>query len=293
MLKKCTPLWREAHFEVKSVKNELTGSEHFWTFRCRFAWQRKGFCTLSKVSKTRGFCSSQRGRSVIFEQDLDKGALRVAGALQETCSSDSSEMLGGQGADFTERGCILEHQIFRFAIRWFLRHRCSTSYDLASLFRGRGTTFTDRWSAKIAKRHCHEAVSSCIQLSIFEGSLAELLRFWRLVNFENWGSLAELLRFWLLSSLKHWGQSTQKQLRFQPCRYTDKWIDGQTTTTTTATTFTLQLQIQMQLYYATVHYTTLHYYSYNYTNYTTTTTTHYSYTILLQLQLQLHYITLH
>ena len=41
MLKKCTPLWREAHFEVKSVK-KLTGSDHFWTCRCRFAWQAQG-----------------------------------------------------------------------------------------------------------------------------------------------------------------------------------------------------------------------------------------------------------
>ena len=40
MSKKCTPLWREAHFEVKSAKNlGPRGTEHFWTFRCRFAWQ--------------------------------------------------------------------------------------------------------------------------------------------------------------------------------------------------------------------------------------------------------------
>ena len=68
MSKKCTLLWREAHFEVKMYKEpqlwstfrscdvekvhavvarstfrsqkckKLTGSEHFWTFRCRFAW---------------------------------------------------------------------------------------------------------------------------------------------------------------------------------------------------------------------------------------------------------------
>ena len=31
--KKCTPLWREAHFEVKSVKN--CGFEPFLTWRCR------------------------------------------------------------------------------------------------------------------------------------------------------------------------------------------------------------------------------------------------------------------
>ena len=30
MSKKCTPLWREAHFQVKSAKN--TGTEHFWIF---------------------------------------------------------------------------------------------------------------------------------------------------------------------------------------------------------------------------------------------------------------------
>ena len=34
--KKCTPLWREAHFEVKMLKG---GSDHFWRLRCRFAWQ--------------------------------------------------------------------------------------------------------------------------------------------------------------------------------------------------------------------------------------------------------------
>ena len=45
MSKKCVPLWREAHFEVKSVK-KLMGSEHFWTFRCRFAWQAQGILHL-------------------------------------------------------------------------------------------------------------------------------------------------------------------------------------------------------------------------------------------------------
>jgi len=30
MSKKCMPLWREAHFQVKSAKN--TGTEHFWIF---------------------------------------------------------------------------------------------------------------------------------------------------------------------------------------------------------------------------------------------------------------------
>ena len=49
--KKCTQLWREAHFKVKSEKrkkNKTRGSDHFWTFRCRFAWQVQGTVHLVK-----------------------------------------------------------------------------------------------------------------------------------------------------------------------------------------------------------------------------------------------------
>ena len=42
MSKKCTPLWREENFEVKKVLKKLPVSDHFWTFRCRFAWQARG-----------------------------------------------------------------------------------------------------------------------------------------------------------------------------------------------------------------------------------------------------------
>ena len=44
MSKKCTPLWREAHFEVKMYKTHHCTplSDHFWKFRCRFAWQAQG-----------------------------------------------------------------------------------------------------------------------------------------------------------------------------------------------------------------------------------------------------------
>ena len=54
MSKKRTKLWCQAHFEVKSAKN--------WGVRSTFGrsdvasrGRRKGFCTLSKVSKTWGF----------------------------------------------------------------------------------------------------------------------------------------------------------------------------------------------------------------------------------------------
>ena len=74
----------------------------------------------------------------------------------------------------------MEHQIFRFA-EMILRDRCSTSYDPVSLFRGRRSSL-DRWSRKTGGvEKSQDALvrgrQLCTQLSIFEGSLAELLRF--------------------------------------------------------------------------------------------------------------------
>ena len=55
MSKKCTPLWREAHFEVKMYKAPR-GSDHFWKFRCRKSARRCGAKHIlkSKVLKTGG-----------------------------------------------------------------------------------------------------------------------------------------------------------------------------------------------------------------------------------------------
>ena len=36
MSKKCALLWREAHFEVKSAKKKLRGSEHFFNVQMSF-----------------------------------------------------------------------------------------------------------------------------------------------------------------------------------------------------------------------------------------------------------------
>ena len=47
MSKKCTPLWREAHFEVKMYKI-TRGSDHFWRLRCRFASLR--FASLHYIT---------------------------------------------------------------------------------------------------------------------------------------------------------------------------------------------------------------------------------------------------
>ena len=75
-----------------------------------------------------------------------KDAFLVAGTIQETFPSDMLR----SGRKFAERGCILEHQCFKSA-KMILHDRCSTSYDLGSLFRSRRDTL-DTWDGKIAKR---------------------------------------------------------------------------------------------------------------------------------------------
>ena len=231
MLKKCTPLWREAHFQVKMYKahhsrttfgswdvekvravvarstfwsqnvENTRGSDHFsksWdvekvhavvarsTFRSQnvegvrttfgrsdvvSCGRRRGLCTLAKVSKTWGFLESKNhGKRGAFAEDLQRCLFRGRRSTRDIFI----RAVWRSGRWFPERDCILEHQIFRFA-EMILRDRCSTSYDLASLFRGRRSSL-DSW--KNPKTHWYEAVSSALKLSIFEGSLAELLRFW-------------------------------------------------------------------------------------------------------------------
>ena len=209
-----------ARSTCRSQKCEnLTGSGQFWNLRC---WKSALCCGAMRVSKSKvlktdcpgplldvqmsfrvtneGDCAwAKREGFLAFPKTITgvrhlkricKYAVRGAGAVQETQKAD---MLGGRRADFL-RGCILKHQIFRFP-KLILRDMCSTSYDLASLLRGRRSS-VDRWSAKFVQRigkrppvlHStfhfwgkSRRIASffwCCQLQILRGCLAELLRFW-------------------------------------------------------------------------------------------------------------------
>ena len=147
MSKKCTPLWREAHFEVNMLKTQhVRATFRLWSVVSR--GRRKGLCTVLKVSKTWGFCgiSKNDGRRGTFEEDLQRCIFHGRRSTRDMFIRAVTR----PGRWFPERGCILEHQtIFSFG-KMILRDRCSTSYDLASLFRGRRSSL-DRWSGKIAK----------------------------------------------------------------------------------------------------------------------------------------------
>ena len=85
MSKKCTPLWREAHFEVKMLKTQGVQTT-FGSSDVVSRGRRKGLCTLSKVSKTWSCRISKTMAGVGHVKRICQDAFRVAGAVQKTCS---------------------------------------------------------------------------------------------------------------------------------------------------------------------------------------------------------------
>ena len=145
--KKCTPLWREAHFEDKmhktpqrrttfgswdvekvhtvlarstfrnqNVKN-TRGSDHFWRFRCRFRVAGARDCApLESEQNREGFVAFPKTMVGMGHlKMICKDAFSVAGAIQKTCSW---EMLRGQGADFL-RGVAFRSIRCAGLLRWF------------------------------------------------------------------------------------------------------------------------------------------------------------------------------
>ena len=83
-----------------------------------------------------------------------------------------------------------------------LRDRCSTSYDLASLCRGRRSTL-DRWSGKIANRigtflFLKEVSQNYFVFMLSTSKIEEVSQncfVFDVAKFKNWGSLAQFPRF--------------------------------------------------------------------------------------------------
>ena len=178
MSKKCTPYWREAHFEVKSTKHFSVGPllEVVMSKKCALLWREKHISKSKcekhhmfapfldvqmcfRVAGARDCAPSQKWakRDVAFPKTMAgvghfwRGSAKMHFAWQAQYKRHVHQRCYRRsGRWFPERGCILEHQICRLA-KMILRDRCSTPYDLASIFRGRRNSL-DRWSEKIAKR---------------------------------------------------------------------------------------------------------------------------------------------
>ena len=155
-------------FPSQNVQN-TPGPDHFWKLRCRKSARHCGAKHISKPkcekhhmlgplldvqmsfrlagardcgpcqkwAKLEGFVAFPKMMAGVWHlKRIWKDAFCVASAVQETYSS---EMLGGQGADFLRRVAFWRIRSSGL-LRWILRDRCSTLYDLASPFRGRRNT---------------------------------------------------------------------------------------------------------------------------------------------------------
>ena len=247
MSRKCTPLWREAHSEVKMYKTHqlrttfgswdvekvraLAARSTFPSQTCKIhhvqiffgswdvakvrvvrstfpsehvkitmlrpllkvqMWFRvigaRDFAHCQKWAKCGVLCMSKSdGMHGTFAEDLQRCMSRDRRSTRDMFIRDRNVRRSGRW--FPERGCILEHQICRFA-KMILRDRCGTSYDLASIFRGRRSAL-HRWSGQIAKRIGTRAVSSALHFLCLKEVSQICFVSDDVVNFKNWGRLAE------------------------------------------------------------------------------------------------------
>ena len=274
MSKRCMLLWREANFEVKMIKaSHVRATFGLWSAVSR--GRRKGLRTVFKVRKTWRFCSISKndGRRGTFEEDLQRCIFRGRRSTRDMFIRDVRRF----GRWFPERGCILEHQIFSFG-KMILRDRCSTSYDLASLFRGRRNTL-DKWSGQIAKNigtrlsalhstfhfwRMSARIASFLMLStsIIE-KVSQTCFVFDVVKFKKWGSLAKLSRVWCCQVQKIANVSQNCCVFKLAVRQIDRWTA--TTATATTSTTTLQYYYNYKYKYTTLHYTAL--VALHYTNY--------------------------
>ena len=65
MSKNCTPLWREAHFQIKIYKTPF--SDHFWKLRCQKSGRR---CGAKHISKSK--CAKHIMFRALLEADMLK-----------------------------------------------------------------------------------------------------------------------------------------------------------------------------------------------------------------------------
>ena len=170
MSKKWTPLWREAHFEVKSVKTDGFS---------------KGLCTLSEVSKTWGFCSISKndGRCGAFEEDVERCISRGRPSTRDMFIRDvrRSGLFPWERLHFGASDLQFWEDDFAWQVQHFVWPGITISWQ-AQYFR------QVEW--KNRKPHWYGADISALNFPFLK-EVSQNCFVFDVVNFENWGSLAE------------------------------------------------------------------------------------------------------
>jgi len=207
MSKKCTPLWREAHFEAKMLKTR--GVRTRLDVQMSFCVARARDCApCQKWAKREGFGAFPKTIAGVGHlKRICKDAFSAAGAVQETCSSD---LWGGPGPHFL-KGVTFWSLRSSGLLRW----SCVTGAALRMTwhhFFVAGAIVLGRWTGKIAKgigtrlsalqstfhfwRKSRRIASFLMLSSLKNEEVSQNCFVFDVVKFKHWGSLAELLHFW-------------------------------------------------------------------------------------------------
>ena len=214
-MKNCTPLWREAHLQVKKLKahhvrttfgscdvekvhavvarstfrsqnvQSTTCSRHFWRFRCRFVWQAQGIVHLVKSEQNLRVLGhfQKPWQAGAFAEDLQKCLFRGRRSTRDIFI----KAVRRSRRWFPEKGYFgaSDLQICWDDFAWQVQH-----------FVWPGITFS--WQAqcfrqvewKNRKTQWYEAVSAALNFP-FLNEVSQNCFVFDVVNFEKWGSVAE------------------------------------------------------------------------------------------------------
>ena len=175
----------------------LTGSEYFWTFRCRFAWQAQGIMHLVKSEQNMRVLQHFHKRWQAW--DIWRGSAKMHFPWQAQYKRHVHQScLGGQGADFLRRVAFgaWDLQFWADDFAWQVQH-----------FVWSGITFS--WQVqyfrqvewKNCKTHWYEAVRSALNFSFLK-EVSQNCFVFDVVNFEKMRKSRRIVSFLTLSSQK-------------------------------------------------------------------------------------------
>ena len=294
-MKNCTPLWREAHFEVKMCKTPGFGPllEVEMSKKCTPLWREAHFQV--KMYKT-----PQR-RTTFGSWDVEKVHAVVARStfpsqnVQNTSASDHFRKLRCRksarrcGAKHIPKSKCAKHQGFGPLLEVAMSKKCTPLWREA------------HFEVKMYKAHHARTTFGSSDVEKVYAVLARST--FRSQNVQNTRGSDHFWRFRCrFASLHYTHYTTLHYTTYTPLHYTTLHNTTTTTTQLHSTTIHYTKLHYTTLHYTTLHYTTLHYttlhylplhfttlhytplhYNYNY-NYDYTTTLHYT---------PLHEITLH
>ena len=294
MWKKCTPLWRGAHFEVKMYKTPC--SDHFWKLRC---WKSARCCGAKHISKSK--CTKHT----------------MLGPLLEVA------ML---------KKCTLLRREAHFEVKMYKTHHARTTFGSCdvekvhavvarSTFRSQNvqnTPLSDHfWKLRCRKSACccgakHISKAKCTKHTTF-GPLLDIQSSFRVAGERDCAPCQKWAKTWGFCGISNYNHHyttlhsntlhcnynynytfttfhyiTLHYTHYTPLHYTQLHSIALNYTTLHYTTLHSITLHYITLHYTTFHYTTLHYTTLHYTTLPSTTlhytTPHYT---------TLHYTTLH